>query len=301
MNDEPTKAQKLEVKKKKEEVVRKAMTERRMPRPDELMATEAEIDFKLGDASIAAPFTNKHSNSIKCVETVLKQGVCTLSCGMQSYKIVTLSSFLTAYSLSKLHMENLKFSDMQNTLMSMYGAYLYYQLSNGKPVKRLSKDRPPNSIFNRYFWMSLFGQLAIQLVFTFLIGRFASAYKPAEDAAVDNEDEFVPTFTNSVMFVFDLASMFCISIFNYEGRPYMISLSENKKHFKFLMLPIALLGLLIFEVIEDINGLFQMTLVSPFKDVQTSLFTIVFGFIACSFLWTLFVRKLQHGKVERII
>lgn len=30
------------------------------------------MDFKMGDASIAAHFTNKHSNSLKCVVTILK-------------------------------------------------------------------------------------------------------------------------------------------------------------------------------------------------------------------------------------
>lgn len=301
MNNEPTKQEKLERKKKKEEIMKKAMSERRLPKAEDLLATEGEIDFKLGDASIAAPFTNKHSNSLKCVETILKQGVCTLTCGMQSYKIVTLSSFLTAYSLSKLHMENLKFSDMQNTLMGIYGAYLYYQLSNGKPVKRLSKDRPPNSIFNKFFWSSLFGQLLIQFTFTYLIGQFSKSYKPPAESDIDNEDEFIPTFTNSVMFVFDLASMFCISVFNYEGRPYMLNLSENKKHFKFLMIPIFLLAILIFELSEDISALFQMTLVSPFKDVQQNLFLIVFGFIGCTFAWTVFIKRLQHGKVEKYI
>ena len=61
---------------------------------------EDDLDFKLGDASIAAPFTNKHSNSIKCVEVVLRRGLATLTSGLQSYKIVTLSSLLTAYSMS---------------------------------------------------------------------------------------------------------------------------------------------------------------------------------------------------------
>lgn len=105
------------------------------------------MEFKLGDASIAAPFTNKHSNSIKCVITILKQGVTTLQCGMQSYKIVTLTSLISAYCLCFLHLENLKFSDYQNTLMGLYGTYLYFMLSSGKPVKELPSDRPAQTIF----------------------------------------------------------------------------------------------------------------------------------------------------------
>ena len=82
-----------------------------MPKKSELNFDNEDLEFKLGDASIAAPFTNKHSNSLKCVVTILKQGLSTLTSGIQSYKIVTLSSFLSAYGLSFLHLENLKFSD----------------------------------------------------------------------------------------------------------------------------------------------------------------------------------------------
>jgi len=73
---------------------------------------------------------------------------------------------------------------------------------------------------------------------------------------VDNEEEFVPTFINSCFFLYELASLFSASIFNYEGRPFMKSLSENKKHFKFLMIPIALLLLLIFNISEGLTELF---------------------------------------------
>lgn len=58
------------------------------------------------------------------------------------------------------------------------------------------------------------------------------------------------------MFLNELASMFCISIFNFEGRPFMKSLSEYKGHFKLMMIPVGLLFLLIFNISDDISGLF---------------------------------------------
>lgn len=299
--DEPTAELKAERKRKKQEAIKKAMQERRMLNPAEVNFDNEDAEFKLGDASIAAPFTNKHSNSIKCVETILKQGVCTLTCGIQSYRIVTLSSFLTAYSLSSLHLENLKFSDMQNTMIGIYGAYLYFTLSSGKPVRKLPEDKPQTSIFNKYFWLSLFGQLILQFTGMFALTNFAKQYAPPDQKEIDNEEEFIPTFVNSVMFLFDLSSMFCISIFNYEGRPFMISLSENKKHFKFLLLPLFVLLILIFDLSDTITSMFQTTYKSTHPNSENVLFVIVFGFITCSYLWTMFVKYLKLGRIDKWI
>lgn len=93
----------------------------------------------------------------------------------------------------------------------------------------------------------------------FLIMEFSKKYSPDEQKEIDNEEEFVPTFINSCMFLNELASMFCISIFNFTGRPFMKSLSEYKGHFKLMMLPVGLLFLLIFNVSDDISALFQTT------------------------------------------
>lgn len=57
------------------------------------------------------------------------------------------------------------------------------------------------------------------------------------------------------MFLYELSSMFCIYIFNFEGRPFMLSLSEYKKHFKLMMIPVLIIILLIFNISEDFSGL----------------------------------------------
>ena len=96
----------------------------------------------------------------------------------------------------------------------------------------------------------------------FIVMEFSKKYSPEDQKEIDNEEEFVPTFVNSCMFLYELSSMFCIYIFNFEGRPFMMSLSEYKKHFKLMLIPIGLIILLIFNISDDISALFQTTYTS---------------------------------------
>ena len=59
-----------------------------------------EDEVKVGDACFAAPFTSKHSNSIKCVIIILRQSIATLVTTIQTYKILAISSLIQAYSLA---------------------------------------------------------------------------------------------------------------------------------------------------------------------------------------------------------
>lgn len=47
--------------------------------------------------------------------------------------------------------------------MGILGAINFYFFSNAKPTKQISHIRAPNTIFNFWFLLSLFGQAAIYL------------------------------------------------------------------------------------------------------------------------------------------
>lgn len=66
--------------------------------------------------------------------------------------------------------------------------------------------------------MSILGQAAILLTYMRVCLHYSKEYSLEDDLKVTNEEEFKPTFRGSMMFLYELASMFCISIFNHEVR-----------------------------------------------------------------------------------
>lgn len=144
---------------------------------------ETELDdnepptLKLGDASVAAPFTSKLRNVI-AIPNIIRQGRCTLVATIQMYKILALNCLISAYSLSVLYLEGIKFGDTQYTISGLLMSVCFLSISRAQVVEGLSKERPQPNIFNVYIIGSILGQFAVHIVTLIYIARLSDRLEP---------------------------------------------------------------------------------------------------------------------------
>ena len=101
-----------------------------------MMSMQGDPTLELGDACIAAPFTFKFQ-SLKSVKRLIREGRKTLTTTFQMYKILSLNSLVSAYTMSALYLDGVKMGDYQATYMGMGISFLFVFLSFTTPIKKL--------------------------------------------------------------------------------------------------------------------------------------------------------------------
>ncbi|KAJ5561313.1 ATPase P-type K/Mg/Cd/Cu/Zn/Na/Ca/Na/H-transporter [Penicillium sp. DV-2018c] len=193
---------------------------------------ESELDdsepptIKLGDASVAAPFTSKLANVV-AIPNIIRQGRCTLVATIQMYKILALNCLISAYSLSVIYLDGIKFGDGQVTISGMLMSVCFLSISRAKSVEGLSKERPQPNIFNVYIIGSVLGQFAIHIVTLIYLSNYVYKHEP-RDSDIDLEGEFEPSLLNSAIYLLQLIQQISTFSINYQGRPFRESIRENK-------------------------------------------------------------------------
>ena len=185
--------------------------------------------IKLGDASVAAPFTSKLSNVV-AIPNIIRQGRCTLVATIQMYKILALNCLISAYSLSVIYLAGIKFGDSQVTISGMLMSVCFLSISRAKPVEALSRERPQPNILNMYILGSVLSQFAIHCGTLIHLSNTVYKFEP-RDSEVDLEGEFAPSLLNSSVYLMQLIQQVSTFAINYQGRPFRESIRENKGMF----------------------------------------------------------------------
>ncbi|KAF2848733.1 cation-transporting ATPase 4 [Plenodomus tracheiphilus IPT5] len=243
---------------------------------DELNSEPPTI--KLGDASVAAPFTSKLANVV-AIPNIIRQGRCTLVATIQMYKILALNCLISAYSLSVLYLDGIKFSDGQVTISGMMMSVCFLSISRAKTVEALSKERPQHNIFNTYIIGSVLGQFAIHIITLIYVSQYVQRVEP-KDPNPDLEKEFEPSLLNSAIYLLQLIQQISTFAINYQGRPFRESIRENKGMYWGLVTVSGVAFSCATEFIPALNEKLKMVpFTTDFKVMITSIMAL--DFIAC--------------------
>lgn len=234
--------------------------------------------IKIGDASVASPFTSKMP-SIRGTVDIIRQGRCTLVTTIQMYQILALNCLINAYSLSVLHLDGVKYGDKQLTCLGMLMSASFISVSRSQPLDKLSSIRPLKSVFHPAYIISLLGQFALHLSTMYFLVRESKKYLPV-DYKPDLDGIFHQNIINSVVFLVTAVQQVSVFVVNLKGPPYMSGLTQNSPLLYSLVITFIGVFLCASETVPQVNKWLQL---EPFPSqsfrniVLTTLFFDVFG------------------------
>lgn len=247
---------------------------------------------KLGDASMASPFTAKHA-SVCPTTDIIRQGRSTLVTTLQMFKILGLNCLATAYVLSVMYLDGVKLGDVQATISGVFTAAFFLFISHARPLPTLSAERPHPNIFCAYVFLSLLGQFAIHLFF--LISSVNEATKYMPDECIEPDSEFHPNLVNTVSYMVGLMLQVATFAVNYMGHPFNQSIPENKPFLYALLAAVGFFTVITSDLFRDLND--WLKLVPMPKGLRDKLLIWAFlTFLVC-YAWERLLRWAFPGKM----
>jgi cation-transporting ATPase 13A1 len=253
---------------------------------------------KLGDASIAAPFTSKAPSICSTVD-IIRQGRCALVNTAQQQQILALNCLISAYSLSALYLDGIKSGEAQMIATGILLTVASLAFSFARPVEELSPVAPLRSIFHPAYALSLVGQLLIHLTCMVYSFQLAKEFEPAgpgsctacgpaggvtlsngtgfiaelsrqiEAELAKNEAadptapagtgyKFTPSLLNTVVFLVTTAQQVSVMFVNYKGRPFMQGITENPAFMWSILLCAVGAFVCAFERMPELNAALKL-------------------------------------------
>lgn len=234
---------------------------------------EAEDELNnvaLGDASVASPFTSR-ATSIRCTKDVLQRGRCTLVTMMQIYKILGVNCLVNALVLSNLHLEGAKQGDHQLTVVGLVVAGLFFFVTKGQPLNKLSPQRPPSTVLCTQVLVSISVQFAIHFCCIMAITSLSKCYLDPFDPSLVPDGQFNPNTLNSATFIMTVLTTVNTFVVNYRGRPFMEDLRENTMMVRALQVCYAVLFTASLEFFPPLNDMIQLAPLPQNSQVMTNL------------------------------
>ncbi|CAM9186123.1 unnamed protein product [Chrysoparadoxa australica] len=257
-------------------------------------------NIKAGDASLAAPFTCKKPSVTPALD-LIKQGRCTLAALLQTYQMTALDALISAYSLSVMYFDSVKFGERQMMALGMAMSAAYISLSKVRPVEDLALTRPQSSIFHPSIIGSVLGQFAIHTACTVGAVCCAKAYAPLAAALPAGpktgkrrglfKSKFTPNLVSNVVFIMSGVQSAVVCFVNYKGQPFMKGVAEVPGLLYSLAGMLVGAAVLLSEAFRPLNVALQL---SPFpcgKAKVTIAVILLFNIIG-TFVWDRTMMKL---------
>jgi manganese-transporting P-type ATPase len=174
------------------------------------------------------------------------------------------------------------------------------ELANwSKPLKKLSVQRPPISIFSPELFIALLGQFAVHVAALIYCTRMATGYEPYGPS--NNIDStFRPSVMNTVVFLLSIAQQVSVFVVNYKGRPFMEGMMDNRALRNSLGAVAGIVLLCASEFSPEINNFMELS-PWPNRELQRNVALTILADFVIALVWDKIIVALFGPKVREIV